>query len=118
MDSPYTKIYTDICDFTHMVEQVRAFVKDLEEMNEKEKAAIDIKLKECRLTLDRLTLDPINRYENVNEVVNIMENLFDTVKGPKRLKNIVLLLVRVTKQYAKMLNEKIYGISQPIYPKL
>ena len=118
MDSPYTRIYTDICDFNHMVEQVRAFVKDLKEIKEKEKSTIDIKLKECRLTLDRLTLDPINRHENVNEVVNIMENLFDTVKRPKRLKNIDLLLVRVMKQYAKMLNEKIYGISQQIYPKL
>ena len=72
-----------------MVEQVRAFVEDLKEINEKEKSTIDIKLKECRLTFDRLTLDPINRYENVNEVVNIMENLFDTVKRPKRLKNAV-----------------------------
>ncbi len=118
MESPYNKIYTDICDFNHLVEQIRAFVKDLKEIKEKEKSTVDIKLKECRLTLDRLTLDPINRFENVNEVVSIMENLFDTVKRPKRLKNIDLLLVRVLKQYTKMLNEKIYIISQQIYPKI
>ena len=83
-------------------------------------------MKECRLSLDRLTLDPINRFENVNEIVNIMENLFDTIKKPKRLKNIDLLLVCVLKQYTnvvyciynKMLNEKIYIIGQQIYPKV
>ena len=118
MDSPYTKIYTDICDFNHMIEQVRVFVKDLKEIKEKEKSTIDVKLKECRLTLDRLTLDPINRFENVNEVINIMENLFDNVRRPRRLKNIDLLLVRVMKQYAKMFNEKMYAISLQIYPKV
>ena len=88
MDSPYTKIYTDICDFNHMIEQVRVFVKDLKEIKEKDKSTIDIKLKECRLTLDRLTLDPINRFENVNEVINIMENLPENVKRPMRLKTL------------------------------
>ena len=47
-----------------------------------------------------------------------MENLFDNVKRPRRLKNIDLLLVRVMKQYAKMFNEKIYAISMQIYPKV
>ena len=32
MESPYNKIYTDICDFNHLVEQIRAFVKDLKEI--------------------------------------------------------------------------------------
>lgn len=95
---------------------MRVFVKDLKGMKEKDRSTIDIKLKDCRLSLDKLTYDQINRFENVNEVVNIMENLFTMVKKPKRLKNIDLMMLSILKQYSKMLNERIYGVQ--IYPKL
>jgi hypothetical protein len=116
MESPYTKIYSDICDFNHIVEQMRVFVKDLEGMKEKDRSTIDIRLKDCRVSLDKLTYDQINRFENVNEVVNIIENLFTMVKKPKRLKNIDLMMLSILKQYSKMLKERIYGVQ--IYPKL
>ena len=89
----------NICDFNHLIEQIRVFFKNLTETKIKDRSAIDIKLKECRLSLDRLTLDPINRYENVTEIVNIIKNLFDTLKRPKQLKNIGLLPVCVLKRY-------------------
>ena len=93
MESPYNKIYTDICDFSHLIEQIRVFVKDLTEIKINDRSAIDITLKECRLSLDRLTLDRINRYENVTEIVSIIENLFGTLKKPKRLKTLICFLL-------------------------
>ena len=35
MDSPYSKICTDICDFNHMVERIEDLVQDIKEIKKR-----------------------------------------------------------------------------------
>jgi len=120
MESPFNKLWPDICVFNNVIEQFRLFIKDLKEIKLKDKQTIDCKLKSCKLSIEKLSLSPVKRFDYLNEACNIVENLFCIVKKPKRLKDMDLILVAILKNYCAMLNEKIHFISQEshIYPKL
>ena len=109
--SSFSRLYPEISDFNDILEQFRIFVRDLKEVKKEDKETIDVKLKRCRLTTEKLAMSPINRFEYLNQTCNIIENLFGVIKKPKRLKNIDLILIGIFQKYCKMLNEKIYLIA-------
>ena len=72
-----------ICKSNDIIEQLRIFVRDSKEIREKDKNTVDARCKKCRLTIEKLHLSRINRFEYLDETCSIMENLFSVIKNQR-----------------------------------